>query len=307
MRKKILFLTLFMSLCLSGSGAAAMLQYRGSGVVVRYSPALGAAALRLVSAYPGIKSDLQTKLGWKVNFVPVVVLMLRHSEFRKLSQNTLVTAFAVPGQDLIVMDYSKTETTPFDFNSTLEHELCHLLLHRHIQAPPKWLDEGVAQWVSGGMADIMNPGEKNILRETSLSNRLIPFEALSVSFPDNPRGFLLAYEESKSFLEYIVHEYGAGKLRDVLHLMQEGSTADEAITVSLGQSLDSLQDAWIKSLRRKYSWPSYLADNLFWILFFAAALATFMAYLQVRRRIKNYRDEDDQDIADEEYPGDKME
>jgi Peptidase MA superfamily len=307
MARKVLLFILISSFCASLSGAADMLQYDGPGVVIRCPSSLRGAAAGLVRAYPAVKADLQAKLGWKADFVPVVILLRRNSEFRERVRNNLVTAFAVPGQDLIVIDYSKMEGTPFDINATLEHELCHLLLHRNIQSPPKWLDEGVAQWASGGLADIMNPGEKNILKQTSLSNRLIPLEDLSVLFPDEPRGFILAYEESKSFVEYIVHEYGAEKLRIALHRMQDGDNVDEAFSKTLGVALDALQYRWKGDLRRRYSWPSYLANNLFWILFFAAALVTLIGYIQAKKRMKNYRDEDDEDFSEGEHPGDKME
>ncbi|MEJ2696872.1 MAG: peptidase MA family metallohydrolase [Candidatus Sulfobium sp.] len=306
MTKKILLLILVSSLFASLAGAADMMQYSGRGVVVSYPSALRGAAVRLTRAYPAIRSDLETKLGWKVDFSPLVVLVRRNVEFRKRVRNDLVTAFAVPGRDLIVIDYSKMEGTPFDIDATLEHELCHLLLHRNIQSPPKWLDEGVAQWASGGIADIINPGEKNILKQTSLSGRLMPLQYLSVSFPAEPRGFLLAYQESRSFVEYIVREYGDGKLRAVLHRMEEGETAEKAFTGALGLDLDGLQEAWEKNLRRKYSWPSYLANNLFWILFFAAAIVTLIGYLQAKRRMKNYRDEEEDDFVDGQHPGDKM-
>jgi hypothetical protein len=308
MPKKILLFFLVLSFCFPVSGAAGMLQYDGPGVVVHYPSALQGAAVRLARAYPGIKSDLESKLGWKADFVPHVILMRSNSEFRERVRNDLVTAFAVPGHDLIVIDYYKMERTPFDIDATLEHELCHLLLHRNIQSPPKWLDEGVAQWASGGIADIINPGEKNILKQTSLSGRLISLRDLSLSFPDQPREFLLAYEESKNFVEYIAHEYGAGKLRAVLLGMREGETADEALSNTLGLNLDTLQDAWRQNLRRKYSWPSYLADNLFWILFFVAALVTLIGYIQAKKRMKSYRDEDDEGYGDGEvHNGDKME
>lgn len=305
---RILLFLLVSLLCAARSGAAYVQQYSGPGVVVRYPPALGGAAESLAHEYPGVRSDLQRKLGWRVDFTPLVILIRRNSGFRKIVGNDLVTAFAVPGQDLIVIDYSKMERNPFDIDATLEHELCHLLLHRNIHSPPKWLDEGVAQWASGGMADIINPEEKNILKQTSLANRLIALQDLSVSFPGQPRAFLLSYEESKSFIGYIVHEYGAGKLRAALHMMQNGQTAAQALQDTTGRDFTALQDAWQSHLRRKYSWPSYLADNLFWILFFAAALVTLIGYIQAKRRMRNYRDEEEvEDFSEGQHQDNKME
>lgn len=307
MARKVLLFILVSSFFASISAAADMQQYKGPGVVIRCPAALRGAAAGLAREYPVVKADLEAKLGWKADFVPVVILLRRDSEFREWIRNSLVTAFAVPGQDLIVIDYFKLKGTPFDMNATLEHELCHLLLHRNIQSPPKWLDEGVAQWASGGLADILNPGEKNILKQTFLSDRLIPLRDLSVLFPEEPRGFILAYEESKSFVEYVVHEYGAEKLRVALHRMHEGDSVNEAFGKTLGLNLDTLQYRWKGDLRRRYSWPSYLADNLLWILFFAAALATLIGYIQAKKRMKNYRDEDDEDFSEGERRDDKME
>lgn len=295
MNKKVLLFIVISSFIASVSGAADILQYSGPGVVVRYPSSLHGAAVSLARSYTDVKSDLQRKLGWKADFVPLVILIRRNSTFRRQVQNDLVTAFAVPGQDLIVMDYSKVEGAPFDVNATLEHELCHLLLHRNVQSPPKWLDEGVAQWASGGLADIMNPGQKNILKQALLSNRLIPLGDLSSVFPVEPRGFILAYEESKSFIEYIANKYGADKLRAVLKRMKSGDPINQALNITLGSDLDALQDAWQESLHRRYSWPSYLADNLFWILFLAAALITLIGYFQAKRRLREYRDEEDED------------
>ena len=312
MTRKILIFFLITSLHASISGAADMLTYDGSAVIVRYPSALGGAATGLVRSYPGVRSDLETKLGWKADFVPLVILIRRNSEFGKLTgaENELVTAFAVPAQNLIVMDYSKLEKNPFDVDATLEHELCHLLLHRHVHSPPKWLDEGVAQWASGGMADIIDPGHKDILKQMSLADRLIPLQDLSVSFPDKPRSFLLAYEESKSFVEYVAHKYGAERLRAALHLMEKGESADRALSNTVGLDLTALQDRWRGDLRRRYSWPSYLANNLFWLLFFLAALVTLIGYVQAKRRLKNYRDEDDEfsgDVIHRDDKDDKME
>jgi hypothetical protein len=107
------------------------------------------------------------------------------------------------------MDYSKIDRTPFDLQATFEHELSHLLLHKNIKAPniPKWLDEGVAQWASGGIADIINPGNKDILKQAVISENVIPLYEISVAFPSQSREFILSYQESRSFVEFIVHEY----------------------------------------------------------------------------------------------------
>jgi hypothetical protein len=193
------------------------------------------------------------------------------------------------------MDYSKIDRTPFDLQATFEHELSHLLLHKNIKAPniPKWLDEGVAQWASGGIADIINPGNKDILKQAVISENVIPLYEISVAFPSQSREFILSYQESRSFVEFIVHEYGADKLLSILNSLKKGNPIEQAVYESLSINLNILEQHWLKSLPRKYSWPSYIANHIYWILFFAAALISLIGYLRFRIRLKNYRDEED--------------
>jgi hypothetical protein len=269
--------------------------YNGPGVVIRYEPRMHGAAAALAAMYPRVKDDLEAKIGWSVGFTPDVALVRENRVFLQRAGSELVTAYAVPGQDLIVIDYAKMERTPFDLQSTLEHELCHLLVHRMISSDiPRWLDEGIAQWASGGIADIINPGGKDILKQAVLSHRIVALRDLSSAFPAQPGELILAYEESRSFIDFIVQEYGADKLRMVLHEMRENRTLSEALTRVLSADLNVLEDKWRESLTRRYSWSAYAADHIYWLLFFVAALVTFIGYLRLRRRMKNYKDEEEE-------------
>jgi hypothetical protein len=269
-------------------------RYSGPGVVIRYEPRMHNAAAALAAIYPRVKDDLEAKIGWSIDFTPEVVLVRENRVFLQRAVSELVTAYAVPGQDLIVIDYARMERTPFDLQATLEHELCHLLVHRMIPSDiPRWLDEGIAQWASGGIADIVNPGEKDILKQAVLSHRMVALRDLSSAFPARPRELLLAYEESRSFIDFIVQEYGADKLRAVLHEMRDNKTLPEAFTKVLSVDLNVLEEKWREGLSRKYSWVTYASDHIYWLLFFAAALVTFIGYLRLRKRIKNYRDEEE--------------
>ncbi len=285
----------FLTLSVPSAYGSESARYNGPGIVIRYEPAMRNAAAGLAALYPEVKADLEAKTGWRVDFTPVVVLIRENRIFLQVAGSELVTAYAVPQQDLIVIDYAKMERTPFDLRATTEHELCHLLAHRMISSGiPRWLDEGIAQWASGGIADIVNPYEKNVLKQAVLSRRVIPLGDLSSTFPEQPGDLILAYEESRSFIDFMVHEYGTGRLRAVLHEMAKGRTVSEALSAVLSADLSVLEKKWRESLVRKYSWSAYASDQVYWLLFFAAALITFIGYLRLRRRMKNYRDEDEE-------------
>jgi Peptidase MA superfamily len=293
--KPIIVVLSFLFLISCNAYAAGREVFSGPGIVVRYEPFLRNAAVSLAGIYPGVKADLEMKTGWRVGFIPQVVLIRESGEFREGAGSDLVTAYAVPGENLIVIDYSKAGKTSFDLQATLEHELCHLLLHRMVGPEiPRWLDEGIAQWSSGGAAEIMNPEEKDILKQAVLSRNLIPLKELDV-FPAQPRALILAYQESRSFIEFLESEYGADRLRAILHALANGKPPDSAIAETLSLDIRTVEEKWEAHMARKYSWPMYVADHLYWVLFFAAGIATLLGYLNFRRRLKNYRDEEEED------------
>ena len=285
----------------ASSGAAEMEEYHGPEITVRYEVPLKDAAIRLASAYGAAGADIEAKLGWRLQGSPVVVLVRDHDAFQETARNTLVTAFAMPARDLIVIDYSRMNRVPFDLEDTLRHELSHILLHQEIDASsiPKWLDEGVAQWASGGMADILRTGEKDLLQQAVLSHRLIALDNLVSTFPASPNEFILAYEESKSFTEYIVKKYGEEKLRLILKGLKKNETFEQTAYDNLGLPLNKLEEKWKDSLSKENLWISYAADHLSWLLFFFAALISIAGYCVAKRRMKNYRDDGDEQVKED--------
>ncbi len=263
-------------------------------VVVRFDGPLHNAAGEVLRVYPLIRDELLKNLGWKTAFRPEIALVRDSVSFRKISESDLVSAVALPHKDLIVIDYSKMNIHPFTLETTLKHEMCHLELHHHIQGGklPRWLDEGVCQWVTGGLSEIMTDGNRSTLRTATLSNRLISIERLSESFPADRKDLVLAYEESRSLVEYIEKEFGASGVLRTLEYMSSGDNVEVAVQKSLLLSLEELQSRWRSSLVRKTSWFSYIGDNLYEILFLFAALTAIYGFFVVLKKKRAYKDED---------------
>ena len=291
-------LTIFVLILIltASSGAAEMEEYHGPEITVRYDAPLKDAAIRIASVYRKTRTDIEAKLGWRLRIDPVVVLIGSNAAFQEMAGNKLVTAFAATGRDLIVIDYSRMDRVPFDLEDTFKHELTHILLHQRIGDSylPKWLDEGIAQWASGGIADIMRTGDKDLLQQAVLSHRVLSLTEISSNFPVSPDSLLLAYEESKSFTEFIVKYYGEARLRLILQSLEKQGTIQQAIYDNYGVSMDTLEQKWKKGLIRENSWIAYMADHMYWLLFFLAALITVAGYCAVKRRMRDYRDEEDE-------------
>lgn len=269
-------------------------------VVVRFDSPLYNAAGEVLRVYPLVREELLKVLGWETAFRPEIVLVKDSATFRKLSESDLVSAIAIPRKNRIVIDYSKMNVPPFTLEATLKHELCHLELHHHIPGGnlPRWLDEGVCQWVTGGLSEIMTYGNRSTLRAATLSNRLISIRWMSESFPADGKDLVLAYEESKSLVEYIEKEFGASGVLRILEHMSSGDSVESAVQKSLLIPLDELERKWKSSLVRKTSWLSYVSDNLYEILFLFSALIAIYGFFVVLKKKRAYRDEEEDQEED---------
>lgn len=257
-------------------------------VIVIFEEHQAGAAEEVSRIYPSVKSELVENLGWGVDFKPNVLLDRGGKTIRRNTGSDIFVAYAVPQRNLIVLDTSRVYAKPFSLESALKHELCHLLIHRNIEDLPRWLDEGVCQWVSGGIAEFMTEDGKEALRNAIVSGRLIGIREL-VRFP--PEDIALAYEESKSLVEYIESEFGQQGILKILAYLKEGYSLDDSIQKGLSVTTSELDERWQAYLKKKRGWFSYLSNNLYEILFFIAALATVYGFMIMLKKKKEHIDE----------------
>ncbi|MEA3471115.1 MAG: peptidase MA family metallohydrolase [Thermodesulfobacteriota bacterium] len=268
---------------------------QGDDVLVLFETPLKAAAEEVIRIYPGIKSEIEKRFRWKLDYKPTVILVKEREKFQGIVGHSLFVAFANPERKLIMIDYSRMNTHPFTLATTLKHELCHLLFHRHIRGDnlPRWFDEGVAQWASEGIGEIIMANGKRILNRASLSGNYIPLGRLKYHFPRDKIALTLAYEESKSCVEYITGTYGIDSLLDIMNRLKEGETMADAVLWSLSVSLEELEENWHEHLRKQTPWLTYLSMNLYQILFILGAIITvigFIRYLIKKRRQEDWED-----------------
>jgi hypothetical protein len=263
---------------------------KAKNFTVFYDPPLRFAAQEVVDMYPRIKADLEHIFGWQLNLKPSVVLIRDRRQFQRMAESPLTVAFAVPTRNLIVIDHSRMSTNPFNLGVVLKHELCHLLLHHHIRAStlPRWLDEGIAQWSSDGIADIVMDQKRSRLNRVSFRNGLIRLHTLEKRFPADTPSLSLAYEESKSFVTYMIGKFGKQRVLTVLTYMRQGENVDSAILKALSIPLEELEKKWHRSLRQKITWFTYISYHLYEILFAAGALITIYAFIRLIIRKRAY-------------------
>jgi hypothetical protein len=257
-------------------------------------------AREIADIYSAVSSELSRTFRWEIAFRPDIILAKDRDTFRKMVGSDSILAFAVPERTLIVLDTSRVYTKPFTLRTTLKHELCHLVLHRNIQGDrlPRWLDEGICQWASGGLAELMSEDSDKSIAQAAASDMLIPMRELE-RFPDEDKSLVLAYEESKSFVEYLISRSGEEAFLQAMGYFKQGNSLDEAIQRSFSMSLHDLEQNWQARLKRKYTWFYYFSNNLYTILFVFAALITVYGFIRLLQKKRAYKDEEEVEKEEE--------
>jgi len=130
----------------------------------------------------------------------------------------------------------------------IPHELVHLVFDTAVsnpyRFPPRWLNEGLAVYLSEGYGS-----RDRSLVENAVANRdLIPLVALGGQFPTDADKTSLAYAEAVSAIDHLVRTKDQDALIGLVLAYKDGLTDDEAFTKVLGQDLAAFQDSWLAEL-----------------------------------------------------------
>lgn len=127
------------------------------------------------------------------------------------------------------------------------HELGHVVTHQITFSPygailPTWLDEGLAMHAEGEIdLYLMSTLEKAISQQ-----KLISVRSLSSPFSAKPELAYISYAQSQSLVEFLIQRYGKDKMLQLLSLLKEGNTCDEALTEVYGFNQDGLDKLWLE-------------------------------------------------------------
>jgi len=131
---------------------------------------------------------------------------------------------------------------------TVAHELGHLVVGELVYGPfgwlPTWLSEGIAMNAEGELADNF----QDSLDSAVSSNMLFSVRTIASAFPSNSEDAVLCYAESYSVVKFLKDNYGSDSFLDMLELLKEGTTDDDALESVYGFNTDGLNDRWRSSL-----------------------------------------------------------
>ena len=169
----------------------------------------------------------------------------------------------------------------------LVHELTHLVVHQATFSPygqlPTWLDEGLATYNEGALL----PELRSRLERAADEDRLISVRSLCSPFSAESEKARLSYAQSYSLVAYLLDNYGQDRMLELLTVLKEGSTYDDALIGVYGFDIEGLDARWratLSGLEPANSppvWLSYGPALLFAALAMVVALVGVLAF---RRR-----------------------
>jgi hypothetical protein len=130
----------------------------------------------------------------------------------------------------------------------IPHEMVHLVFDTATQNPyhfpPRWLNEGVAVYLSQGY----DVSDRALVEQAARDGSLIPIEGLTGQFPTTRERFFLAYAESVSAVDFLIRQHEQDALVQLIRSYAEGLTDDEAFEQAIGMDVAAFDAAWRSEL-----------------------------------------------------------
>ncbi len=158
-----------------------------------------------------------------------------------------VAGEAYPVLDTMYVNISPSDPGSFP-DTVIKHELTHLVFHRAVDNPyngvPRWLDEGVAVYLSEGY----NARWQSYVGAAVTDKSLIPLDGLAGLFPSVQAEFYLAYGEAVASVDFFIRTYGDQTFWNLVKSYSNGVSDDEAFTDATGADVEAFNTAWFTSL-----------------------------------------------------------
>ena len=133
----------------------------------------------------------------------------------------------------------------------IPHELTHLVFNTAVDNPyhfpPRWLNEGLAVYLSQGYAS----DDRQAVEDAAADGTLMPLGSLSGQFPTTRDRFSLAYAEGASSVDFFVRAHGRDALIALIRSYADGLTDDEAFRKSIGVDVAGFDAAWRDELHAR--------------------------------------------------------
>ena len=205
-----------------------------------------------------LAQDALAKLSAQYRFKPqgpvLIEVFPKHDDFavRNLGLPGMIGALGACFGRVVTMDSPRARPPgSFNWGATLWHEIAHVItLQMSNNRAPRWVSEGISVYEERRASPEWGRESEINFAQAFQANKILSVKDLNAGFTD-PETINLAYYESSLLIEHIVDTHGESALHKLLLAYGEGIEGEEALTGSLGVSIDELQAAFSKTLEKK--------------------------------------------------------
>lgn len=184
------------------------------------------------------------KIGKALSFYPqktITVILYSNQQFRDVTRSAPWSKGIFDGK--IRISIGGSERTPDALRRTLFHEYVHAVVYElsRGQAVPRWLNEGLAVYLS----EEDSTRESYLLRQIQSGGPLIPLVKLHGSFMNfSDDEAALAYAESYSAVKMLVDRHGLYRLRQLLENLGSSRDFESAFSDQYLNPYERFQSDW---------------------------------------------------------------
>ena len=217
-------------------------------------------------------------IGYQLTRTIRIYLAEDAEEFRILTQGRLPEwgiGAALPRRAKIVLISPRNSPGRSDIHQVFAHELCHVILGQALgeATAPRWLDEGLAMFVSHEW----KLGRSILVTRALLFGSLIPLDEIVRLNSFGRSKANLAYAESFLAVAFIVDNYGEASLHMLIRQLAGLGDIDLAMRASLGITYREFQLVWRGYVTRRFNWASTLSNPLvLWLFIFSLFVLAFI-------------------------------
>ena len=166
-----------------------------------------------------------------------------------------------------------------DGQTTFRHELVHVALGQLGDGWPRWLQEGLAQDLTGERR--FRVSQFALLAQAVSTNRIFRFDDLARGFPERAADVEIAYAQSAAFVRFLRDRHGPVAFGRLIDFVAAGDNFEKALGKAFHAPLSFEEQAFRDELPSRYPWWTIILSggSVVW------ALSTvLLVWAHVRRR-----------------------
>ncbi len=187
---------------------------------------------RLSREILGMLEDAYRSIGREMNYFPsaqITVILYTKKNFSDITQVPDWSGGIYDGK--IRIPVKGLQGNERALRRVLFHEYTHAMIHSITRECPQWINEGLADYFSGGYTETVG--------------QVIPLRSLEGSFLGFDRKIVgIAYRESYSAVSFLVERYGLYRMKEFLVSLSEGRDLDQAFSSAFPMTYDEFVSTW---------------------------------------------------------------